>query len=243
MKGRSAAIGGGLRKDVNNLIINGGNIETVYSNGTGIGTYSDKMGQGNLKNLQINGGNITAYGGEYGAAIGGDIDAEIGEITITGGNLNLINNGYTKFMQNVALGFGCTSIDISGGTINCNTGYNIGVGTVDVTEKINITGGNLLVNSAVLDFAVLPTSSENNVYLTEIWLQNVTQEVQVTSFETSDNLTYGIKDMYTTSEGKLYVYLPTGERTITIKAGEKEYTGTVVTGDADATESVTLVEK
>ena len=36
--------------------------------------------------------------------------------------------------------------------------------------------------------------------------------------------------MYTTVDGKLYVYLPTGERTITIKAGEKEYKVTVVTG-------------
>ena len=49
--------------------------------------------------------------------------------------------------------------------------------------------------------------------------------------------------MYTTSEGKLYVYLPTGERTITIKAGEKEYTGTVTTVTADATEAVVLNEK
>ena len=49
--------------------------------------------------------------------------------------------------------------------------------------------------------------------------------------------------MYTTNEGKLYLYLPTGERNITIKAGNKEYTGTVVTGDADTTESIVLSEK
>ena len=107
--GGNTAIGGGLRTNVNNLIINGGNIEAVGNNRTGIGTYSNEVGHGNLRNLQINGGNITAYGGEYGAAIGGDIDAEIGEITITGGNLNLINNGYTANKQLSALGYGRSS--------------------------------------------------------------------------------------------------------------------------------------
>ena len=239
-KGVHVAIGGGLRRNVNNLIINDGNIETVFNNKPGIGTYSNESGHGNLKNLQINGGNITAYGGEYGAAIGGVKSANKGEIKITGGKLNLINNGDIRFVQSSALGIGCSKIEIAGGTINCETRYKLGIGTVDKEQNINVTGGTILINSAEKKFAVPPKSGEQNVFLTELQLEGVTEEIQITAFTTSDKLNYGIKDMYTTNEGKLYLYLPTGERNITIKAGNKEYTGKVITGEADSTEVVVL---
>ena len=45
------------------------------------------IGGADLVSITINGGNITAYGGEYGSAIGGEKNSEVGEMKITGGNL------------------------------------------------------------------------------------------------------------------------------------------------------------
>ena len=76
-------------------------------------------------------------------------------------------------------------------------------------------------------FAINPVAENNNVYLTEIKLNNVGEKVKVTKFSASDNIEYGINDMYTLENGMLYLYLPEGERQIDITAGGKIYTGTV----------------
>ena len=234
-----AGIGGGLRQNANNIIINGGNVVAISTRSNAIGTTS-RDGTGTLKNLEINGGNITAVAGEYGSAIGGETGS--GNIKITGGVLNFRSN--SPYATNYSiLGHKINQITITGGTIICTTKKGSGIGTKDITKNINITGGSIYLNVKGEKYAVSPISGQNNVYLAELQLQNVTEEVKVTSFVTSDNIDYGIKDMYTTVDGKLYLYLPTGERTITIVTGDKEYTGTVVTGEADATEVVVLSEK
>ena len=77
------------------------------------------------------------------------------------------------------------------------------------------------------------------MYETKIQLPNVKKETQITSLTTSDNINYGIKDMYTTKDdestedtnegGMLYLYLPLGTRTITVEADGKNYSGIVET--------------
>ena len=230
--GTGCAIGGG---NANNIVINGGELDIESSkSGVGIGSYS-----GIVDNIQINGGKIRVTGGEYGGAIGGGKGS--GRVIITGG---IIEFSSLANSSSSMIGNNCSSVEITGGTIIGNKlRHNIGIGTIDVTENINITGGSIRIEERKSKYAVPPKSGEKDVYLTQIQLQNVTEEVSITSLVTSDNLTYGIKDMYTTTEGKLYLYLPTGEREITIKTGEKEYTGKVITGDTDSTEVVTLNEK
>ena len=56
-------------------------------------------------------------------------------------------------------------------------------------------------------------------------LQNVSSDKEITGFTTSDNLTYEIGDMYTLSNGMIYVYLPEGTRTINVTIDETTYSG------------------
>ena len=56
---------------------------------------------------------------------------------------------------------------------------------------------------------------------------------------------YGIKDMYTLENavdgtGMIYLYLPKGSRTITLKVNGKIYSGTIETSE---TASVTVLEQ
>ena len=113
-----------------------------------------------------------------------------------------------------------------------------------------MTGGNIFITSAINNFSIEPNNGENNVYLTPVRLQNVEEQIEITSLTTNDNIKYGIKDMYTMQDdtstdadesGMLYLYLPEGSRTITIKAKDKTYTGTVTT-TTEINEVVKLAE-
>ncbi len=160
---------------------------------------------------------------------------------ITGGIVELSSKANTVCSL---IGDRVQEIEIIGGTIlGVSSRNDIAIGRKDITENIEILGGSILVDGKKGKYAVPPKAGDTKVYLTQIQLQNVSEEVQVTSLITSDNLTYGIKDMYTANEGKLYLYLPTGEREITIKAGNKDYIGNVKTGDEDSTEIVILNER
>lgn len=75
----------------------------------------------------------------------------------------------------------------------------------------------------------VPTDGENDLYKTQIKLKDAGESKKVTKLTTSDNIEYGIKDMYTFEEGMLYLYLPEGSRTITIEADGKTYSGVVNT--------------
>ncbi len=226
------AIGGALRSNVNNLIINGGNITAIPSNRYGIGTT------GQLDNLIINGGNIYATGGEYAGAIGGD-NEDSGEILITGGN---VYAGYRHSNSRLysTIGGNCKSIKIEGGTIICKSSYGTGIGNASETDNIQITGGSIIV-TANNNFAIPPSDGINNVYLTEIQLENVKGKTNIIKFIADDAINYGTKDIYTTEDGKVYLYLPVGERNITIETKNKTYVGNVET-KSDNSQLVILKE-
>lgn len=85
-----------------------------------------------------------------------------------------------------------------------------------------------------------PTDGVNDLYVTPIKLQDLGENKKVTKLTTSDNINYGINDMYTFEDGKLYLYLPLGSRTISIEVDGKTYSGIVET--KETTEVVTLTE-
>ena len=87
---------------------------------------------------------------------------------------------------------------------------------------------------------IIQKDGTNNLYETQIKLQNVGEDKKVTKLTTSDNIEYGIKDMYTLENGMLYLYLPTGTRTITIEVDGKTYSGAVQTTETST--EVTLSE-
>lgn len=236
-----AAIGGGLYNKVNNIIINGGNINAIGSNRFGIGTAA-----ADLDNITINGGIINITGGEYGGGIGGSESS--GKITINGGIINVyspISYSYSKYP---AIG-DCNEIEINGGTLIAKS--NSYPGIFNTRGNIKILGGSIVstgrgANIGKLDengtlIETAPTNGTNNLYLTSIQLSNVTEKQQITSLTTSDNIIYGITDMYCSSDdesttdinegGKLYLYLPSGTRTITVSAGGKSYSAIVTTGE------------
>ena len=229
-------IGGARYANVNNKIINGGNIE-AKSTGlpSGIGSTS-----GNGDNIIINGGNIIAIGGGYGSSI----NSENGKTQINGGNI-ICSITTDAFASRAVLGGSCRELVINGGTIkviptNRNSNYAKYAG-ISCAEggNIKIIGGNILGKGQDYDISTYsgsslvpytPTDGTNNLYETPIKLDGVAEGKKITKLTTSDNIEYGIKDMYTLENGMLYLYLPTGTRTITITTEDgKTYSETVET--------------
>lgn len=136
---------------------------------------------------------------------------------------------------------------INGGTIVSKSNYCAGIFSTSGNIKIN--GGTIFALESKIPIGKLgedgttlenciPTDGTNNLYLTPIQLKNMTEKSKVTSLTISDNINYGITDMYTSEDNKttdvneggmIYLYLPKGSRTITIKVDGKNYSGTVET--------------
>lgn len=250
----AATIGGALRKNVNNIVINGGDVNVIQTdNGSGIGDYG-----GTAKNVVVNGGNIVAKGGEYGAGINAD------DITINGGVIKLYSNAAYPALGRGAVTFaGITSnITVNGGTVVTyqpkTSSIHVGLG------ELVINGGSILSKSitaiqtstaedgseTVTNITTNPTDGTNTLYATPVKLENVGGGVKIEKITFSDNIQYGVTDMYTSEldtefkveeEGVIYLYLPEGTRTVTIVAGKKTYTGTITTATTNSV--VVLSEK
>ena len=121
--------------------------------------------------------------------------------------------------------------------------------------NIKFTGGNILargknnLNIATFEegtsnlISYTPKDGTNDLYETPIKLQDVGENKKVTKLTTSDNINYGVKDVYTLEDGMLYLYLPktTEARTITIEVDGKTYSGAVETKETPET-TVTLTK-
>ena len=233
-----AGIGGGFSKGADNIIINGGNIE---ANGNG---YNAAIG---ANNITINGGNIKANASWEGAGIGLSTATtkEGTSLKITGGNIYATGstNNSRRFS---AIGQGYESINIEGGTIVSYSNLHAGLYG---GGNLRITGGNLLFTGlgdiGTLDadnnfVQEIGSNGTNNLYLTQIKLQNLGKGKKITSLTTSDNIVYGIKDMYTLDEGMVYVYLPAGTRTIQVNIDGTIYSAPVTTSAGNTNVVTTL---
>ena len=233
---------GTFGKKVNNIIINGGNIYTKA------GFYCPAIGStSEVDNIIINGGNIQAYTTGYTTSIGSRSNTHLGTIKITGGNI-IATGTNSKSYNYEAIGHGMKNIIIEGGTIKTDSSESAGI-FKNEENNVKIIGGNLQLGG-VGDIGTLDsnknfvhgisTDGTNNLYKTPIKLQDVGENKQITKLTTSDNIEYGIKDMYTLENGMLYLYLPSGERTITIEVDGKTYSGVVQTTETPV--EVTLNE-
>jgi hypothetical protein len=139
---------------------------------------------------------------------------------------------------------------INGGTIKTTSRHLSGI-SCGANGEIIIKGGNILTIGK--DFGIakcidarytieetIASNGINNIYETQIKLQNVGENKKVTKLTTSDGIEYGINDMYTLENGMLYLYLPVGTRTITMEVDGKTYSGTVQTTETPV--EVTLSE-
>ena len=216
-----AGVGSGYHESASNITISRGNVIAKGGYyGAGIGGGKNGFGS----NIGISGGEVTATGGSYGAGIGGgyygvgsNIGISGGEVTATGGSYGAGIGGGDSRDGN--------DITISGGTVTAtgkSTRSDIGGGNWGSTGKVTITGGSVKTTKGVLTGV---TNGTDTVYYTEVDLsEEYGAEAAVTDVgETA----YGMKDVMTDADGKIYMYLPADENGTTIVFGTHFYSGTV----------------
>ena len=214
-----AGIGGGMYGAGSSITISGGTVIAKGGyNGAGIGGGKNGVGS----NIGISGGEVTATGGSYGAGIGGGYYGVGSNITISGGTVTATGGGNAA-----GIGGGDSKdgndITISGGTVTATEGYGgagIGGGNWGSTGKVTITGGSVKTTNGALTGV---TNGTDEVYYTVV---DLTEEYGTEAAVTDVGETaYGMKDVMTDADGKIYMYLPAGETSILL--GMYYYIGTV----------------
>ena len=230
----SAGIGGGYNANVascTNIVINGGTIIAESGNlGSGIGAGNNISAI--VDNIIINGGTISAKGNNAGIGTSRR-GASCSNIIINGGNVTV----YSWYESCGIGGDNLNNVKITGGTVNIYTNNKlpaIGIKATGETgvDNIIITGGNTKLTSkgsiliGTSDQGIPPTDEdENEVVCTTITLSGITSETKISNIVFSNyEGEYGTKDMYTYSDGKVYLWLPEGAKVVSITAGDKTYT-------------------
>ena len=215
------AIGSGLHRNADNIIINGGNVTAIASNRFGIGA----PGNGSLGRVVINGGNIYATGGEYGGAIGG-ASGGTGEIIINGGTLNLEHDSNYSG-DDAVIGNGTKSVKVTGGNIRVYSKMGIGIGNYNLLSfELKKEGGSINFQDRICS---TPVDLSNGVfYLAKFKIGELAKETKITKVETNNNVEYEANELHTTRDGHLFMLLPQGEVTVSVTANNVTYTGTVI---------------
>ena len=223
-----AGIGGGKNGVGSNIGISGGTVTATGGLcGAGIGgggDYYESDVRGAGSNITINGGEVTATGGDFGAGIGGGRYENGRNITISGGTVTA-----TGGLCGAGIGGGegrtGSDITVSGGTITTTGGENatdIGGGSGGSTGTVTINGGSVKTTKGVLTGV---TNGTDAVYCTVV---DLTDEFGIEAAVTDVGETaYGMKDVMTDADGKIYMYLPADENGTTIVFGTHFYSGTV----------------
>jgi hypothetical protein len=183
------------------------------------------IGAAKVGTLTINGGTIDVFGGDYGAAIGGDKDnTEGGTITINGGVVEAtggmyaagIGGGYNE--QNDPEKGVCGTIVINGGqvTAKSTSNLNIGIGpscSVDIFggSGVGVTNsGTLTLSWTSLDDFVYIGGYQQSPFYKDAMLESVTFARQFAIYGTSELATaYYIQEGNVTSGVKLVPYTTT----------------------------------
>ena len=214
-----AGIGGGYCGVGSNITITGG-IITVTGGSYGAGIGGGFWGGGS--NITISGGEVMATGGYGGAGTGGGYYGVGSNIAITGGIITATGGD-----GGAGIGGGDSrdgnDISISGGTVTAtgkSTRSDIGGGNVGSTGTVTITGGSVKTTNGALTGV---TNGTDAVYYTVV---DLTEEYGTEAAVTGVSETaYGMKDVMTDADGKIYMYLPAGETSIVF--GTHFYSGTV----------------
>jgi hypothetical protein len=221
---------------------------TGGSKAAGIGSA---YGQ-NCSGITIQSGVITATGGERAAAFGAGDDASAGNLLIKGGILNLrnYNNSAVIGCSSVAAN---PNIVISGGLVNLSAGNDLNVGISKVLpDNIQISGGtvtarilsgsagtllgtgtiitggsvNLKEETLKLSTSIRPVNEDSeNVYRSRFQVPEISEMTKITSI-TINGIPWNCTDVYTDSNGWVYLWLPVseGSNTVVISTGSSSYT-------------------
>lgn len=222
----SAGIGGGIGQHAGAIDIQGGKItvnagaQPGNAGGTAIGgPYSRSY-----HSISISGGTVSATGTKEGAAIGtGRVGAKGGVIAISGGRITASTKGY-----GYGIGGGYESaggiIQITGGTISGS------IGARSAGAVVTINGGTFLSSS----FNPAPTDGSQKVYRVTTTVLDGTTPIKNKKVSVRVLRNYGVKDIYTDANGRLYFYLPNGSRRF--RVDDKRYQYTVNSAATTATQ-------
>lgn len=159
--------------------------------------------------------------------------------------------------QRLAIGHGdvyyssSSTVHYMGGTvegINTSLGINFG-GLTGINANVIITGGSIHSVQEGTQFGnhIPPTNGSTRVYLTTITLgegATLAKQAYVTALTGAGS--YGINQMHTDDEGKLYLWLPNGTTVTRVETDKGIYQGSVTTntnGFGTANAVFTLAEK
>ena len=213
-----AGIGGGNEGAGSNITISGGTVTaTGGDRAAGIGGGAAGFGT----DITISGGTVTATGGESAAGIGGGNGGNGSNIAISGGVVTASAGMFAAGIGGGSSGSGSrgvgSNITISGGTVRtlCPSEDNmcdeIGSGiSAAAASGIVITGGSVSTQYTPLTNA---TDGTNPVYRTVVDLSK--EYGKETAVDNVWETGYGMKDVQTDQDGKIYLYLPdsNGEQT------------------------------
>lgn len=241
----SAGIGGGSDSSVascTNITIKDGVIYAESGNlGPGIGSgYSSKA---IVDNIKIEGGEVTAKGNNAGIGTGRS-GQSCSNIVITGGKLQ----SYSWYEGCGIGGHNLSNVKIAGGTLEIYTTIGSScpaIGNRSGTQEVNnitITGGNVYLHSngnvliGTPNAEISPTDNDGNeVLCTTVTLNNIKEKTRIKEIIYSNySGIYGVEDMYTTKDGKIYLWLPADTQILSIKTDDNTYTTekTIVAGES-----------
>ncbi|MDR1335951.1 MAG: hypothetical protein LBK22_03870 [Tannerella sp.] len=219
-----AGIGGGNGGAGANITISGGIVTATGNNAAGIGGGNGGAGI----NISISGGIVTATGNDA-AGIGGGDGGAGKYITISGGIVTATGND--------AAGIGggdggaADDITISGGTVTATGNSAAGIGSGDASyTRVCISGGS--INSTFQTYAQPRAKNcSTTVYLNTLTVGNPAVGDEPVTAGSIDGVAcdapgaYGIKDVKTDADGKVYFYLPVTSDNdgVELTAGGKEY--------------------
>ena len=203
------------------LIINATVADTLDCKGSGrsaaIGTTKDTPAGGNIT---INGGIIYAQSGSESAAIGASNAGRLGNITINGGQIYATGGAYSSAIGAAYCSKGASVITINGGMVEARAGEyssnrSIGKGNKTHSGSVDIVvkGGSIIAKGNKGDMDGLLEGATNGTE--PVMLLVLTVPEASATLVTEGNIgdiklgaDYGIKDVYTDAEGKLYFYVP-----------------------------------
>lgn len=192
--------------------MSGGTVQANYASGTNYGIWVNNS----TSSFTLSGGTVEANGldaravycyGYYG-----------GTANITGGLLSAKNKGSALYVQDQGVA------NISGGMIMAGTDSYALKALEQSTSYFYVTGGSISGKTTGLADGTLKNRAGGDpVY--PVTLTNLPNSKTITAL--SSPVGYGINDVSTDSDGKLYVYVPTGKTVFVLTADGKSYAGRV----------------
>ena len=223
----AAGIGGATSQHAGTIDIRGGTITANAGSQSGNAGAAGIGGgyTGSYHAISISGGTVSATASKEGAAIGtARKGVKGGVISISGGRITTATSGSSYTIGGGYESAGGTIL-ISGGTVSANAGIGGPAGGAVLT----ITGGSISqteVNKPA------PTDGSQRVYRVTTTVLNGAAPVRNAKVTVRGPRGYGVNDIYTDANGKLYFYLPNGTRRFHV--GDQRYQYTVANAAATA---------